>query len=222
MSQSAHTAFLIVDIQNPYLHPDVEGDGFSRLDIGGESLIQDLRKTAEILVPKMPVIYVVSEPDYLARTWRGWTPSHYLPGEHGKEQRGRYSVPQNFVPHDAHLVSKTESSAFHTDNLLDPLLKKMGIHTLVIAGLNTDVCVYETARDAAKAGYKTDIALNLCRDPATRADLLARETRLRAKMAREGVSNVGIVTLDHFPDLLPEEPKNPRAQTISRLQALRY
>jgi ureidoacrylate peracid hydrolase len=52
-----------------------------------------------------------------------------------------------------YLVLKSTYSGFY-DTDLDALLKKLGVKTLILAGLSTHVCVLATAFDATYRGYR--------------------------------------------------------------------
>ena len=47
---------------------------------------------------------------------------------------------------------RTAGSALHGTGI-DQILRNLGLETLVIAGMATDMCVETTARDAADRGY---------------------------------------------------------------------
>lgn len=68
-------------------------------------------------------------------------------------------------PAPAEKISKELDSAFaRTD--MDFLLKRRGIDTVVLSGVNLRCCVWETAKDARAAGYRTIILHDLCADSA--------------------------------------------------------
>jgi nicotinamidase-related amidase len=50
------------------------------------------------------------------------------------------------------VIKSTYSGFYETD--LDSLLKKLGVKTLILAGLSTHVCVFATALDATYRGYR--------------------------------------------------------------------
>ena len=50
------------------------------------------------------------------------------------------------------VIDKNASSAFN-GSAIDQLLRNMGIDTLVVTGMATDMCVETTSRDAADRGY---------------------------------------------------------------------
>ncbi len=58
---------------------------------------------------------------------------------------------------DELVVDKNTSSAFNSTGI-EWLLRNMGIETLVVAGMATDMCVETTARDAADRGFNVIIA----------------------------------------------------------------
>ncbi len=58
---------------------------------------------------------------------------------------------------DELVVDKNTSSAFNSTGI-EWLLRNLGIETLVIAGMATDMCVETTARDAADRGFNVIIA----------------------------------------------------------------
>jgi nicotinamidase-related amidase len=55
------------------------------------------------------------------------------------------------LPHEL-IIDKNASSAFN-GSAIDQLLRNMGLDTLVVAGMATDMCVETTSRDAADRGY---------------------------------------------------------------------
>jgi nicotinamidase/pyrazinamidase len=71
---------------------------------------------------------------------------------------------------------------------LDGLLRKAGVTRVVVTGLAEDVCVKETALDAARHGYEVIVPL-----PATRAvELQAGDAeRARADMSAAGITVTG-------------------------------
>ena len=62
---------------------------------------------------------------------------------------------------DELVMSKTSSGAFNS-TMLDQTLRNMGIESLIVSGVTTDVCVEATARDAADRGFQVIIAEDGC------------------------------------------------------------
>jgi nicotinamidase-related amidase len=55
------------------------------------------------------------------------------------------------------VIDKNTSSAFNSTGI-EWLLRNMGVETLVVAGMATDMCVETTARDAADRGFNVIVA----------------------------------------------------------------
>jgi nicotinamidase-related amidase len=55
------------------------------------------------------------------------------------------------LPHEL-VIDKNTSSPFNSTGI-DQLLHNMGLQTLIVTGVATDMCVENTSRDAADRGY---------------------------------------------------------------------
>lgn len=62
---------------------------------------------------------------------------------------------------DEMVFTKTSASAFNSTDL-DDVLRRMGIHTIILTGIVTDGCVELTARDAADRGYDVTLVSDGC------------------------------------------------------------
>lgn len=62
---------------------------------------------------------------------------------------------------DEMVFTKTSASAFNSTDF-DDVLRRMGIQTIVLAGIVTDGCVELTARDAADRGYDVTLVSDGC------------------------------------------------------------
>ncbi|MFC4944683.1 cysteine hydrolase family protein [Pseudonocardia sp. GCM10023141] len=58
------------------------------------------------------------------------------------------------------LISKTVNSAFHGDIDLDAWLHREGIEAIVLAGIQTNMCVETTARVGGNLGHRVTVALD--------------------------------------------------------------
>ena len=111
-----------------------------------------------------PEHHFSAHPDYL-NTW----PRHCRAGTPGAEFSPNLDADGPFVPCLNAIVSKGRDSAAYsgfqgrTDDgrTLNTLLKEEGITSVDIVGLATDYCVKDTALDAAKDGYQTNVLLPL-------------------------------------------------------------
>lgn len=73
-----------------------------------------------------------------------------------------HEIDSRLTPGDEDLiVDKLTSGAFNS-SILDHALRNMGITTVVVTGILTDMCVLGTARTAAEIGYNTLICEDAC------------------------------------------------------------
>lgn len=73
-----------------------------------------------------------------------------------------YDVEPRLAPRAEDLVVDKLTSGAFTASFLDHALRNMGIRTLIITGVLTDMCVLGTARAASELGYDTLICENAC------------------------------------------------------------
>lgn len=86
-----------------------------------------------------------------------------------------HSVIDELRPEGDELVlNKTSYGGFNSTGL-DYILRHMGIRSLVIVGVGTDICVETTARDAADRGYNCVLVEDAC----ATFDLVSHEATLR-------------------------------------------
>lgn len=159
------TAFLIIDMQNSYCHP--EGSiGRNGYDSSG--------MTATI--PKVKELLQVSRPNDILDIW---TIQNHYPDDQTRHDRlikphtHRWAAGppalkdtwdaevvselKEFIDEKAELVTKHRFSSF-LDTRLDTLLRMKGITTLIIAGVATTHCVETTVRDAYQRDYDVIVA----------------------------------------------------------------
>ncbi|MFD2183789.1 cysteine hydrolase family protein [Rhodoplanes azumiensis] len=189
------TALVVVDMQNDFLHPD---GWFPRAGIdtapalsivpGIVALAAALRRVGA------PVIFVNwgvradvanLSASLLDKGRRGGTrPGYAEPAPSG---RGRILVQGDWgaatiaaLPVEAGdlVVHKHRYSGFH-DNELDSILRARDVTTLLLAGINTDRCVFATLTDASFRGYDCVLLADLC-----------------ATVARPGVSDMILELVD--------------------------
>lgn len=152
----AHTAFLIVDLQNDFCHSDGlmgrRGEGLAH----NRSILPAVRETlgaarrAGVMVVHIQAQY---GPTSGTSSWLfGREQSSValdicLPGSWGAEQVEELAP----LPGEA-VVVKHRYSAF-LDTALDSLLRSNGIRSVVIVGTATQACVESTVRDAKMRDY---------------------------------------------------------------------
>ncbi len=73
-----------------------------------------------------------------------------------------WRVDDSVAPLPGELVVNKTSSGTLNSTMLDQTLRNMGVKSLVVCGVTTDVCVETTARDAADRGFQVVIAEDAC------------------------------------------------------------
>lgn len=105
----------------------------------------------------------------LLEAWRraGWPLIHVrhdsvMPGSVFEPAHPGNALRPGFEPRDGEpLVTKSVNAAFiGTD--LDLRLRRLGVDTVVLFGISTDMCVSTTARVAANLGYRTIVVGDAC------------------------------------------------------------
>jgi ureidoacrylate peracid hydrolase len=167
----AHTALIVVDMQNDFCATD----GFVAKGGRDVSLVQNMAKhlpgfldharRAGVLVVFVRCDYSAPQNRYLSDVWLeqaarrqggGYTLSPVCrSGERGAE----YYVVR---PNDTDIViTKHRYDAFHGTDL-DLILRSHGVRTVVLTGVSTHVCVETTARTAFVRDYYTVVVADGC------------------------------------------------------------
>ena len=167
-------AVLVIDMQHDFLDDDAP-----ILCPGGKAIISNLINLLEFAREAgIPIIYTqeshrASKVDFGRELDYGET-LHCLEGSRGVE-----IIPQLRPRIDDHIVVKRRYSGFlGTD--LDLLLKGLGVSTVVITGVATDVCVRATAQDAMQLDYSVLVP----------RECVAGTTSVRHDAALENISYV--------------------------------
>lgn len=142
------TAILVIDMQRDFIDP-----GAPIECPGGREIVASILRLLDLARRKgLPVIYTqeahrVEGVDF-GRELDGEEPVHCVEGTPGVE-----IVPDLARrPGDFLIVKRRYSAFFATD--LDLLLRGLGVDTLVLTGVATDVCVRATAQDAQQLNYR--------------------------------------------------------------------
>ena len=160
------SAFIIVDMQNDFLHPD---GSFGRRAAGHPEFnidmpfivgtIPNVKRLADAFrMAKRPVVYVahVLKPDYSDAAfpyWRlglqpgGANDTHCVEGTWGA------AIIDELKPRPGeHLIAKKGFGGF-ANTQLDTVLRNLGVTTCVVAGVTTCVCVSSTVRGAVEQNF---------------------------------------------------------------------
>lgn len=176
-------ALIIVDVQNDFING-------SMAITGADKIIPIINKMSEEF-----------EHIVISKDWHphdhcsfeengGQWPRHCVANHEGsklhkdlKTKKGAYFVQKGTV------VNEEAYSAFSNGdslNGLDLLLRtSLGVKEVFVCGLATDYCVLETALDAKRLGFETNVVLNACRE-------VAEES---CKEALKRMHNMGIKTI---------------------------
>lgn len=161
------TAVLIIDMQVDFASPDGVLGGFIDMSVVEPALAAAEKLAADARAAGVPVVFVglSTTPETDSAAWnermrrRGGDPdvdaALCRAGQVGSEFYGPKPLPGELV------VPKTRYSGFvGTD--LDVRLTKLGVDTLVVAGLTTECCVDSTVRDAFSLDYHVFVAADAC------------------------------------------------------------
>jgi len=93
--------------------------------------------------------------DMIARRRRRDTDAQQSTGMPAMWARGSYEheIIDELKPRAGELVLDKNASGAFNGTAIDQLLRNLGIETLVVVGIATDMCVETTSRDAADRGY---------------------------------------------------------------------
>ena len=155
------TALLVIDMQNGFTEP---GGSMAKIGLPYQELraaIPGCRKLVDAARKAgVPVIYTryVFHPGYVDG---GILPNHIVPAmkEVGSLAAGTWDaeIIDELAPAEGELViDKSRPSSFYGTRL-EPILDSLGIRSLVICGVTTNICVETTARDAGQRDYYTHV-----------------------------------------------------------------
>lgn len=153
------TALLVIDMQNGFLD---EKGSLATLGFPYEALQPAVAGCARLVEAAreagVPVIWTryVYAPGMLDG---GLLPNELVPGmkEVGSLVDGTWDaeiIPALVPREDEIVIDKSRPSSFYGTRL-EPFLTSLGVRSLVLAGVTTNICVESTARDAGQRDYRT-------------------------------------------------------------------
>ena len=177
----SRTALLVIDVQRYFVHPGypfsrvldsvaagVTGGYFSRVKSTVLPNIQRLQQAWR--AAKAPIFYTATgttRDD--GRDLPGWLRSFDQLGlmlvgsrvwPHSDDES--WAVDDSIAPRSGEPVLLKGSSGPFNSTGLEATLRHLDLTTLVVTGLTTDVCVTQTAREAADRGFSVVIADDAC------------------------------------------------------------
>ena len=157
-----HPALLIVDMQNDFVRV---GAALEVIDAkatipANQALLRFFRGrglpvvyTKFITFPA-PVLLWEWSPQALPPTKCCWKGHKRFYADVGREQECTDVIDELAPLPGEHQVEKFNYGAFHATPL-EPILRSLGVESLVVTGTDTQICVEETARQAFHHGFRT-------------------------------------------------------------------
>lgn len=156
------TAVLMIDLQNTYIADDGVRDALGwppiwRLD---EVVRECAALAAQARSHDFPVIYSRMVAAQTGLVGTGPRPRrhlqqrrHLVPQLSGAQQAWKDRIMDAVAPQQGDLVLTKTRHSFFAYTELEPLLRNLGVHRLVVAGLQTNVCVEATVRAALERNF---------------------------------------------------------------------
>jgi nicotinamidase-related amidase len=135
-------SILVIDMINDFVTGSLGSERALRVVSPLRSLLEAARRSGT------PIIYVSdAHLPGLDREFEIW-PSHAVEGSEGAE------IVEELRPEPGdYLIRKRRYSAFFATGL-DLLLRELGVDTVILTGLVTNICIQHTAADAFFHGYR--------------------------------------------------------------------
>lgn len=160
------TAVLMIDMQNGYLRQDTrDALGWPPIWRLGEVVDECCRLLLAAREVGVPVIYSrqsTSPAGMLAvnpRAARHLAARRArLPQLTAQEQHWRTQIMDAVAPADDDIILDKTRPSFFTHTELDPVLSSLGVQRLIVAGLQTNVCVEATARAGLDHNFEVAVA----------------------------------------------------------------
>ncbi len=150
-------AFIVVDMSNDF----VDDNGGLTAGKAAQEIVKNVIKTIKEYDDKNDIIVFAmdshSENDKHFELW----PKHNVKGTWGSELYGELNVwyQDNKGKENVIFLEKSEYDAFYKTELAG-ILKKNDVDEVQIAGVCTDICVFNTVYGAYKEGFKTIVDKN--------------------------------------------------------------
>ena len=156
--QPANTAFVVVDMQNYFMHPDYQGE----VPMAREIVPNVNRFAAAVRGLGGRVVWIKNATNDTRESWSVFHDWLMTP----KRRDRRYATMDlaheghqlwpllEVKPQDAQIVKKRFSAFIQGSSDIASYLRGRGIDTLLIGGTATNVCCESTARDAMMLNFK--------------------------------------------------------------------
>jgi ureidoacrylate peracid hydrolase len=155
----AHTALLVVDMQNAYMLKGVA----HALCEPAQDIVPNINRLARaVRAAGAPVLWVKAV--YEAETLQSWSVTYEMAGAEGTRRRAEalsrgskgYALWDGLevMPEDLQVEKKRFSAFIQGSSNIEEVLRGRGIDTVLVAGTVTNVCCESTARDAMMRNFR--------------------------------------------------------------------
>lgn len=160
------TAVLMIDLQNTYIADDGVRDALGWPPIW--RLDEVVRECADLAVHarrrELPIIYSRMVPAPAGSVGIGPRPRrhlqhrrHLVPKLSTEHREWKTRILDAVTPQQGDLVLFKTRHSFFAYTELEPLLRNLGVHRLVVAGLQTNVCIEATVRAALERNFEVGV-----------------------------------------------------------------
>lgn len=160
------SALIIVDVQNDFCHP--EGSFAKKgMDVSTVTgIIPNIQRLIDAAhAAKLPVIFIQNMEDEStdAEAWLMRPDGDENTPNENVTRRGTWGAEIFRLKPEEHdiVIEKHRFNAFHNTRL-DTALRSLGVQSVVVTGLSTNVCVMNTAFNAVMYGYHVVLAEDAC------------------------------------------------------------
>jgi ureidoacrylate peracid hydrolase len=156
----AHTALLIIDVQNYCVSGETGKSEYFRQTLRNTVLPNLQRLQSACRRAGIEVLYSVIE--NMTRDGRDRSLDYKISGIDVPRGSREARVVDEIAPAEDEMVfRKTSSSVFISTNI-DYVLRNLGVRSLIATGLMTDQCVESAVRDACDLGYLVTLVTDAC------------------------------------------------------------
>jgi ureidoacrylate peracid hydrolase len=156
----AHAALLIIDVQNYCVRSEAGASEYFRRSLR-EVIVPNIRRLQSTCRrANIEVVYSVIE--NMTHDGRDRSLDYKMSGIDVPRGSWEAQVLDEIAPaEDEMIFRKTSSNVFVSTNI-DYVLRNLGVHSLIIAGIMTDQCVESVVRDACDLGYLLTLVTDAC------------------------------------------------------------
>lgn len=163
---AAKTAFVVVDMQNYFVHPDYQG----AVPMAQKIVPHINRLTAATRAAGGHVIWIKNATNDTRESWSVFHDWLMTPERRDRRYATMDTAHEGHAlwpkldarPEDAQIVKKRFSAFIQGSSDIVPYLRGRGIDTVLIGGTATNVCCESSARDAMMLNFKTVMVSDAC------------------------------------------------------------